>query len=177
MTAPSLLPCVTPAQQRFIDAFVETCSITKACKFTGIEKQNHYNWLNSHRGYQAAFRQAQVAASGVLEDEAIRRAVDGVEKAVTVAGEREIITVHSDSLLAILLKAWLPEKYKDRTEHSVAFDGDVSKLTDAQLLKVMGSIESRMAELQGQVQRQLPAGETIDVTVREQSSGDGSVAD
>lgn len=176
-SSPQLLPTLKPQQVAFLDAFIETCSVSKAAKLSKIGKDNHYHWINTSQAYREAFHKAQQPASDVLQDEAVRRAVDGVEKLVTVGGEPASITVYSDSLLAILLKAWLPEKYKDRTEHSVAFDGDVSKLTDAQLLKVMGSIESRMAELQGQVQRQLPAGETIDVTVQEQSSGDGLIAD
>ena len=47
------------------------------------------------------------------ESEVFRRAVDGVEKPVTVAGVREVVRQHSDVLLMFLLKAHKPEKYRD----------------------------------------------------------------
>lgn len=54
-----------------------------------------------------------------LEDEAVRRGYEGVERPVTIAGKREIIREYSDTLLIFLLKAARPQKYRDyvRQEH------------------------------------------------------------
>ena len=59
----------------------------------------------------------QHAMDIVLEPEAIRRAVDGVEKAVYYRGaqvgvERE----YSDTLLIFLLKGWKADRYTERRE-------------------------------------------------------------
>lgn len=62
----------------------------------------------------------------MLEDEAVRRALHGVERPTTVAGHRELVRHYSDPLLALLLRSRAPERYLDhhRVEHAggVAFD-------------------------------------------------------
>ena len=57
---------------------------------------------------------------GAMEDEVIRRAVQGVEKPITVAGKREVVRQYSDVLLMFLLRSHKPEKYCERyrIEHS-----------------------------------------------------------
>jgi hypothetical protein len=49
-----------------------------------------------------------------LEQEAWRRGVAGVEKPVTVAGEREMVREYSDRMLEMLFKAHRPEKFRER---------------------------------------------------------------
>ena len=60
-----------------------------------------------------------------LEAEVYRRAVIGVERPITVAGERVMVREYSDRLLMFLLKAEKPEKYRDRRE--VKHSGDVNE--------------------------------------------------
>jgi hypothetical protein len=45
---------------------------------------------------------------------AIRRAYEGVERPVTVAGKRELVREYSDTLLIFLLKGLRPAKYRER---------------------------------------------------------------
>src|SRR5215468_7479743 len=52
----------------------------------------------------------------ILEDEAIRRAVEGVPKGVHYQGQEcGTETVYSDGILMFLLRGANPEKYRERT--------------------------------------------------------------
>ena len=55
----------------------------------------------------------QEQVTQALEDEAIRRAYHGVQRPVTIAGKRELVTGYSDTLLIFLLKGARPHKYRD----------------------------------------------------------------
>lgn len=101
-------------QQRVLAAYVQTCSVTRAVELAGIARRTHCHWLESNEEYRAAFQVAQQQAIDALEDEAMRRAKDGTEKPITVAGKREVIREYSDLLAIFLLKALRPEKYRDR---------------------------------------------------------------
>ena len=69
-------------------------------------------------------------AVDALEDEAVRRAYEGVERAVTVAGQREIIREYSDTLLIFLLKGARPERYRDNLRLEGAFQLNMSAIAD-----------------------------------------------
>jgi hypothetical protein len=58
-------------------------------------------------------------AGDFLEDEAIRRAMEGWEKKVFYQGQHvDNERIYSDMLMAMLLKGAKPHRYKDRTEVS-----------------------------------------------------------
>jgi hypothetical protein len=67
----------------------------------------------------AAYQAAQDQAAQTLEDEAVRRAYEGVERPVTVAGKRELVREYSDTLLIFLLKGLRPAKYRERYDVAV----------------------------------------------------------
>lgn len=91
-------------------------------------------------------------AADRLEDEAVRRAVEGVERPVMYHGKPVLIPVdpkqlrgkkkpllvhdYSDALLMALLKAKKPKEYRDRVEHELGpetgkrFDGTMAELLD-----------------------------------------------
>jgi len=68
------------------------------------------------------FRQAQAMGADyrqqIREDEADRRAIEGVEKPIVYKGRKtgDTVTEYSDHLLALQLRAGNPEKYSDRKE-------------------------------------------------------------
>ena len=86
---------------------------------TGIDRGTHYDWLKADPGYKAAFEAVQDQAAQSLEDEAVRRAYEGVERPVTVAGKRELVREYSDTLLIFLLKGLRPAKYRERYDVAV----------------------------------------------------------
>ena len=131
----------TPKKRAFLAAYAATCSITKAAEVAKVGRQCHYDWLASDQQYRAAFEQAKEQAAQTLEDEAIRRAYEGVERPVTIAGERELVREYSDTLLIFLLKGVRPEKYRER------FDVK-GELSIAPLTKALADGRERVARLE-----------------------------
>ena len=70
-----------------------------------------------------------------MEGEARRRAVDGVEEPVGWYQGKPggLVRKYSDRLLVLLLKAWIPERYKDRTEATNLLKLNPDEMTEEQL--------------------------------------------
>nr|NIP59005.1 hypothetical protein [Gemmatimonadota bacterium]NIR79393.1 hypothetical protein [Gemmatimonadota bacterium]NIT88066.1 hypothetical protein [Gemmatimonadota bacterium]NIU31898.1 hypothetical protein [Gemmatimonadota bacterium]NIU36517.1 hypothetical protein [Gemmatimonadota bacterium] len=71
-----------PKQRAFLTAFRELCNIRQAAESAGISRRTHYRWMDVDQEYVQAFEAAKEDAADLLEAEAWRRAVDGVEKPV-----------------------------------------------------------------------------------------------
>lgn len=106
-----------------IETYAETGNITKAIKrvqaFLPDSSQKITRAkINLMREIDPDFDdrwiEAEESFKDLLEEEAVRRAVEGVEKGVYFKGECvDTERVHSDRLLELLLKANRPEKFKD----------------------------------------------------------------
>ena len=99
---------------RFLEAFRECGTISAAARAVGIDPKTVYNRRLSDPEFAAAFEEAKEDAADSLEDEARRRAVEGVEEPIIINGK--VVATrrkYSDGLLAMLLKAAKPEKYRD----------------------------------------------------------------
>ncbi len=109
---------MNPHQRGFLAAFRETGNVRLACKAAGVGRSSHYRWLEKDPAYREAFDQAKEDATDVLEAEAHRRAVEGVEEQVGwyrgVAGGT--VRRYSDVLLIFLLKSLRPERYRERVD-------------------------------------------------------------
>ncbi len=93
---------------------------------------SHYRW-QSDSDYCEAFDRAKHEAADRLEDEAWRRAVEGVEEPVGWYKGKQGGVVHrySDTLLIFLMKGLMPERYGDRVEVGGTLANlDVSRLPD-----------------------------------------------
>ena len=121
-------------QKAFLAAFRETGNVRLACKAAKVSRSRHYQWRKEDVEYHEAFDLAKEEAADVLEAEAYRRAVEGVEKQAGwykgVAGG--IVREYSDNLLMFLLKGIRPEKYRERQEVAVS-GGILSTIDFAQL--------------------------------------------
>ena len=169
-------------QKRFLECFEVSCSIQKAARWANIHRQTHYDWLRKDATYPARFAEARERATQTLEDEAVRRAVEGVRRPVLYRGKQVYIQgeplfeiEYSDQLLIRLLEAYNPEKYGRRVEQINLMDIDPDKLTPAQLDKIAehliqkalaGKPEAMVAE----ARRRLEAGETVTVEAIETTS-------
>lgn len=92
-------------------------------------------WFYYHRDrddkFRAAWEDAKEQGLDLLEDEARRRAVEGVKTPIfgpadKETGERPIIghkIDYSDTLLVTLLKAGRPHKFRESFKHEVELDG------------------------------------------------------
>ena len=136
----------TPKKSAFLAAYARTASITKAAELAGIDRANHYDWKATDPQYVAAFEAAKLLATESLEDEAIRRAHEGVRKPVYQGGKKVgAVQEYSDTLMIFLLKGAKPEKYRERgtVELSgpagapIPLDGRLAALDDTELAQLI----------------------------------------
>jgi hypothetical protein len=135
-------------KKAFLAAFADTGNITASAKLAGIARATHYDWMGSDEKYAKAFAAATEEAADLLELEARRRAVDGVDEPVihqgqlmgtwvndkgervteTTPGAKHIpltIKKYSDTMLIFLIKGARPQKYRERFEHTGAEGGPI----------------------------------------------------
>lgn len=117
----------------FLAAYRATCSITKAAEAADMERGMHYRWLEDDPQYKADFETAKEEAFQSLQDEAVRRAHEGIRKPLVYQGQFTYasytkkgkgigpplaIQEYSDSLLMFLMRGMKPEMYRERFEHT-----------------------------------------------------------
>ncbi len=102
------MPRMTRAtrKKRFLAALAAGHSVKTAADAAGIARQTVYRWRQEDEDFARAWDDAVEDGTDLLEDEALRRALEG-----------------SDTMLIFLLKARRPEKYRDT--HRVQHDGAV----------------------------------------------------
>lgn len=71
----------------FCAALAETCNVGKACAAVGIARQTAYEWRNEDPEFAERWDKAMKVGVSALEDEAHRRAFDGVPDPLTHQGQ------------------------------------------------------------------------------------------
>ena len=108
-----------PKKDAFLAAYAELGNVTAAAKAAGCSRESHYLWMKEDKDYPDRFSAAHAEACDALESEARRRAVKGTRKPVFHKGVRcGTVREYSDTLLIFLMKGAMPEKYRERLEHS-----------------------------------------------------------
>jgi hypothetical protein len=104
----------------FFGELAKCGNTTKACESINVSRIAVYDRLKYDTEFKARYDAAKALGADGLEDEATRRAHDGVEEAVFFQGvEVATVTKFSDGLIQFLLKANKPEKFKDRSSVEV----------------------------------------------------------
>ena len=113
---------------RFLDALATCGNVTASAKMVGVTPRRLYQVRAVDKDFAAAWDECVELGAQALEDEARRRAFDGVEKPLTSAkgliyrpdGSEATVREYSDTLLIFLLKGARPQKYRERgvTEHT-----------------------------------------------------------
>jgi AcrR family transcriptional regulator len=111
------------ALARFLTTLASSGNVSLAASAAKLPRGTLYHWRDRDKGFAAAWLEAIEAATDALEAEARRRAVEGVETTIVhggrlvrdEAGKPLTIRRYSDSLLALLLRAHRPEKYRDKS--------------------------------------------------------------
>jgi hypothetical protein len=109
-------------QSRFFSLLAQGWTVSKAARSVGTSKERVYQLRRSNLAFRDAFQRAYEEGTQRLEDEARRRAVDGIIKRTPhfykggKIGET-ISREYSDELLMFLLKARRPEVYGDGAGH------------------------------------------------------------
>lgn len=121
----SLFPEITDQKKKaFLAAYAHTGRITRAAEAAQMNWRSHYNWLRDDPVYLAAFAEAQRMSGDFLEEEAIRRAMEGIQKPIFYKGEHvDNETVYSDTLLIVALKGAKPDKYRENA--TVKHEGEI----------------------------------------------------
>jgi hypothetical protein len=117
-------------KDRFLQCFEETGNISKSAEIAGINRRDHYDWLKNDEKYVDAFAKSAQIAGDSLEAEGFKRALEGWEEPVFYQGEQTAtIRKFSDTLLIFLLKGAKPNKYSDRSLHTLQNpDGSAANL-------------------------------------------------
>jgi hypothetical protein len=103
------------ARRRFLQYFAVTGNVSLACRHSNVPRRTVYRWLAQNQRFRAIYNEALEIANDLLEEEARRRAVDGVLKPVYYRGKKVgNIRKYSDPLLLWLLKMKRPELYGER---------------------------------------------------------------
>lgn len=115
------------SQQRkkkaFLTAFGQTGTVTAAAQLAGIDRKMHYTWLlqDEDGSYHKAFAEAEDIATERMEQEAIRRAVQGVPEPVFYQGQQVgYVQRYSDTLLMFMLKGQRPDKFRDNVRQEIS---------------------------------------------------------
>ena len=110
------------AREAFLGALSAGASIAAACREARIGRTTAYDMRTADADFATAWDEAIEGGTDRLEDEAFRRAHDGVPEPVISSGRQVldadgvplVIRRYSDGLLTTLLKARRPDRYKDR---------------------------------------------------------------
>lgn len=119
-------------QDKFLEAYANGSSIRKSCEIAGIGRTTVYEWQKQDAAFAERFKHAQEDGNDLIEDELVRRAVHGYEVPMVSMGKPVFHadgtllteTRYSDPLMTLLVKARMPEKYRERqqVEHSGSID-------------------------------------------------------
>jgi hypothetical protein len=104
-------------RQAFLDTLTDDGNVRRACRDSGLPRTTAYRLRKEEPELAAAWDQAVNTGNDALEDEAIERALHGVEEEIWYGGKHIGTTrKYSDSLLMFLLKARRPEKFRDAAQ-------------------------------------------------------------
>ncbi len=114
----------------FIEALRATGNVTRAAQYAGRSRNQAYYVRRQSADFAAQWDEALEEGTDLLDAEARRRAVTGIDKPVYYKGKVVgSITKYSDKLLMFLLKAHRPQKFRDggKVEHPGAIDIGVDR--------------------------------------------------
>ncbi len=170
-------------QRKFLTAYSRVGIVKVACKAAGISRQTYYAWRDKDAAFKTQLPDVEQDANEALESAAYDRAVQGVPsfvvsmgrmvyeeipvlnkdgtpkldhegKQIMLRGKPLIERKYSDSLLTTLLKARMPEKYKERLEHTGKDNGPIqvegliidTRNLSAEQLELLKSVAQTMKE-------------------------------
>ena len=109
-------------RKRFLKSLSDWGNVRAACHAAGITRPMAYLARDRDPKFAAAWEEALEDGVDLLEVEARRRALRGVEKPVFYQGAQvSAVREYSDVLMIFLLKAHRPEKYRDNFNlHAIA---------------------------------------------------------
>ena len=109
------------AREKFLNSLSRGLSVSDAAALVGATRQAFYLLRQRDPAFSQAWDAALDEGSDRLEDEARRRAVDGIDCPIFYRGEVVgYVPRYSDTLLMFLLRARRPEKYRERPQRGAS---------------------------------------------------------
>ena len=100
----------------FLKHLAEYGNIKKAAELSNISYSAIFRYRKKNKKFNKEMESALESAAVLLEDEAKRRAIEGIEEPIFYKGQSTGSKIkYSDKLLITLLKAHYPEKYAEKT--------------------------------------------------------------
>lgn len=110
-------------QKAFLEELRLTGIVASACMLAGVGRSTVYERRESDAAFKQAWDDAIEESADWLEKEARRRAEEGTLKPVYFKGELVgFIREYSDSLMALLLQANRPEKFRKNVDLTTGGD-------------------------------------------------------
>jgi hypothetical protein len=129
----------------FLAGLERGLSVTGAAAAAGIPRSLVYKW-RGYGDFAAAWDMAEAAGADLLEDEALRRVMEGVEKPVFWRGEQVgTVRTYNDRLLMLLLQRRKPEREPDKEALHRQLREHESFVSD--LVRAQGACDRRIVEL------------------------------
>lgn len=136
------------AKARFLREFAECGNVLRSAKAVKVGRRTVYDWLQVDEEFKALYGQAHEDALDELEEEARRRAVDGVLEPVYQGGKKVgSIRKYSDTLLITLLKGKRPETFRERFEHTGKDGGPIKSQTEHVMKAAKASLLDKLQRL------------------------------
>jgi hypothetical protein len=122
---------LTPGRESlFLEVLRAGGSIEKACQTAGFSRASAFAWKSKHPKFAERWSAAIEAGTDLIEDEATRRAIEGVQRPIYQGGKLVgFELVFSDRLIELLLKARRPSKYREHA--SLEFHGSIDGQAEA----------------------------------------------
>lgn len=161
---------LTAKQKKFLKAYADCGVVKYACKLAGIHRSTYYEWRDRDEHFKVCLADAMNDATDTLELAAYQQAVLGMEEPAISAGQVVydyelilddkgkpmvddkgkplmkrgnivMIRKYSPQLLITLLKANMPEKYRDKASVDINGSIDITGARDSLLAKMNGFVQ------------------------------------
>lgn len=108
----------------FLNALRDIPNVTRACRIANITRQWAYEMKRSDAQFASEWEDALDQGIEAMEAEAMRRAVEGIDKPIFYQGDEvALLREYSDTLMIFLLKAHRPERYRESSNIDITSGG------------------------------------------------------
>jgi hypothetical protein len=143
------------AQAKFLEGLAKGLSATGAAALASVDRKSVYRWRAADPEFAKAWDDAIEAGTDILEDEALRRALEGnaepmVSMGKVVRGDDGyplLVKKHADGLMQFLLKGRRRDKFSERVQQDIKLEAKVE--TDGQPARDV--VTERLAQLSERV--------------------------
>lgn len=128
----------------FLDTYSRTGYVNQSCEAAGIARDTHYHKLETDPVYRRAFEKAQAQAGDMLEDLAVQRVREGIQKQLFYQGEPVMLdgeyvyeTTYDSHLHHVLLKRFKANEYRERVTQEITGTINIIEILEAGRQRVL----------------------------------------